>query len=76
MGSTNYGKLTNVSVVPQASPAAIAAAGATGGFPGSNYNQVYEFIILCVNNNIVRIKNTLVRNRRKWSREGPMVMVC
>lgn len=55
MGSTNYGKLTNVSIVPQASPGAIAAAGGTGGQAGSNYPQQYEFITLAVNNNIVRI---------------------
>lgn len=82
MGSTNYGKLTNVSVVPAASPAAITAAGGTGTQAGSNYPQTYEFVIVAVNNNIVRMENygftnhkTLVRNRRKWSREGPMVMV-
>ena len=55
MGSTNYGKLTNVSIVPAASPAAIAAAGGSGGQAGSNYPQNYEFVIVAVNNNIVRI---------------------
>jgi hypothetical protein len=86
MGSTNYGKLTNVSIVPQASAAAIAAAGGNGGQNGSNYPQFYEFVIVAVNNNIVRIKkcrifddlnnlkNPLVRNRRRWSRERPMAM--
>jgi hypothetical protein len=55
MGSTNYGKLTNVSIVPQASPAAIAAAGGTGTLAGSNYPQSYEFVTVAVNNNIIRI---------------------
>jgi len=55
MGSTNYGKLTNVSIVPQASNAAVAAAGGTGGLAGSDYPQLYEFVIVAVNNNIVRI---------------------
>jgi hypothetical protein len=55
MGSTNYGKLTNVSIVPQASPAAIAASSGQGGQAGSNYPQSYEFVIVAVNNNIVRI---------------------
>ena len=55
MGSTNYGKLTNVSIVPQASPAAVSAAGGSGGFPGSDYAQSFEFVIVAVNNNIVRI---------------------
>jgi len=61
MGSTNYGKLTNVSVVPEASAAAVAAAtGAPVGVPpapvaGANFAQLYEFIITAVNNNIIRI---------------------
>lgn len=54
MGSTNYGKLTNVSIVPQASPAAIAAATGTT-LAGANYPQTYEFITVAVNNNIIRI---------------------
>jgi hypothetical protein len=56
MGSTNYGKLTNVSIVPEASSAAITAAGG-GGAPasGANFAQTYEFIITCVNNNIIRV---------------------
>ena len=56
MGSTNYGKLTNVSMVPEASPASIVAAGGLGapGF-GADYAQTYEFIVTCINNNIVRV---------------------
>jgi len=56
MGSTNYGKLTNVSVVPEASAAAVL--GATGGGAqgsGADFDQTYEFIITAVNNNIIRI---------------------
>jgi hypothetical protein len=74
MGSTNYGKLTNVSIIPHASPAAISAAGGNGGQSGSNFPQSYEFVVIAVNNNIIRIP-LLVLNRRKWSREGPMIMV-
>ena len=56
MGSTNYGKLTNVSISPEASQAAITAAnGAGAAGTGSNFVNVYEFITVCVNNNIVRI---------------------
>lgn len=75
MGSTNYGKLTHVSVRPQASDLAIAANSSSpgtlttlpltniGGAPatqavngsGVNIKQKYEFILNCVNNNIVRI---------------------
>ena len=55
MGSTNYGKLTNVSIVPEASAAAVAAAGGGGG-AGSGYDnpQTFEFIVTCINNNIIR----------------------
>ena len=56
MGSTNYGKLTNVSIQPQASGQAIIAAGGLGGHDsGYNTPQQYEFITTCVNNNIIRI---------------------
>lgn len=55
MGSTNYGKLTNVSIVPEASQAAIVASAGTSGLPGSDYAQTYEFIITAVNNNIIRV---------------------
>jgi hypothetical protein len=56
MGSTNYGKLTNVSVVPNASTGAVTGASGTGAAgTGTNYPQIYEFIITAVNNNIIRI---------------------
>lgn len=56
MGSTNYGKLTNVSIAPAASPAAMIAANGTGGpNSGADYPQTFEFIVTAVNNNIVRI---------------------
>lgn len=54
MGSTNYGKLTNVSIVPEASAAAVAAAGGTGA-AGAGWAQTFEFVTTCVNNNIIRI---------------------
>ena len=64
MGSTNYGKLTNVSIVPEASADAILSA--TGGFPstgqpgfvaptGGDFPQTWEFVTTAVNNNIIRI---------------------
>lgn len=56
MGSTNYGKLTNVSIVPEASMAAISAAGGNGpAGSGADFSQTYEFIVTAVNNNIIRI---------------------
>ena len=61
MGSTNYGKLTNVSIVPEASPRAVLAA-AGNGATGSGYHesQTFEFVVTCINNNII---NTLVMKR-------------
>ena len=54
MGSTNYGKLTNVSIGPDASDAAQTAAAGTTGVSAST-GQTYEFIVTAVNNNIIRI---------------------
>jgi hypothetical protein len=56
MGSTNYGKLTNVSMVPRASPGAILAA--NGDCPegsGCDFVQRFDFVVTAVNNNIIRI---------------------
>ena len=46
MGSTNYGKLTNVSLIPGASAAALAAA---------KLDEKFNLVVSAVNNNIVRI---------------------
>lgn len=56
MGSTNYGKLANVSIIPDISEAALLAMEG-GGAPGSgaNFKQTFEFVITAVNNNVVRI---------------------
>ena len=55
MGSTNYGKLTNVSIVPQASKAAQDAANQSGTAGTSDATHTFEFIITAVNNNIIRV---------------------
>lgn len=56
LGSTNYGKLTNVSIAPHASPEAVAAANGTLPFgSGGDYKQTYEFIVIGLNSNIIRI---------------------
>jgi hypothetical protein len=47
MGSTNFGKLTNVSILPEPSDGAKAGSGSGG--------QQYDFITTVVNNNIIRI---------------------
>jgi hypothetical protein len=61
MGSTNYGKLTNVSIRPEASAAAqasVAAAlalGTTGDLRFNPFPQSYDFIVTVINNNIIRV---------------------
>lgn len=56
MGSTNYGKLTNVSVRPVASTAAVTAANGTGpAGEGADFAQLFSFVLTAVNNNIIRI---------------------
>jgi hypothetical protein len=56
MGSTNYGKLTNVSIVPEASDDAVTAAQSDGGEnSGAHFPQLFEFVCTAVNNNIIRI---------------------
>lgn len=65
MGSTNYGKLTNVSIVPFSSAAQNtswylnASVGTVSGQPNLGPLTVlstkYDFITTCVNNNIIRI---------------------
>ena len=53
LGSTNYGKLTNVSIVPESSADAYYCAG--GSYSSFNQGQTYQFIVTAVNNNIIRI---------------------
>ncbi|NBP16621.1 hypothetical protein EBU95_19895 [bacterium] len=57
MGSTNYGKLTNVSIIPEASSSAITAATGDAQSSGTGYTspQTYQFIVTCINNNIIRV---------------------
>jgi hypothetical protein len=54
MGSTNYGKLTNVSINPTASQASKDAA-VVSATSSTSLNQQYQFIVTAVNNNIIRI---------------------
>lgn len=56
MGSTNYGKLANVSINPTASDDAVVAANGTGpALSGTNFPQTFEFIDMVINNNIGRV---------------------
>ena len=54
MGSTNYGKLTNVSILPEASTGAQTGSAGTGAAgSGQDYAQSYDFVVTAVNNNII-----------------------
>jgi hypothetical protein len=64
MGSTNFGKLTNVSLQITPSTTATACANATGTVPsapgpnttdGAPCSQQFAFILVAVNHNIVRV---------------------
>jgi hypothetical protein len=64
MGSTNYGKLTNVSIIPTASTEArylaepknlISAALSQTDNTVFTRAQTFQFIVTAVNNNIIRI---------------------
>jgi hypothetical protein len=55
MGSTNYGKLTNVSILPEPSEVAKNAANNLLNEEGAYVAQKYEFLVTAVNNNIIRI---------------------
>lgn len=56
MGSTNYGKLTNVSIVPECSlNATYSARGTVGAGSGASVPQTFEFIVTAINNNIIRV---------------------
>jgi len=59
MGSTNYGKLTNVSLQFTASNDAILAFNSSGDpyeiVKGAPLPQTYEIIVVGVNHNIIRI---------------------
>ena len=54
MGSTNYGKLTNVSIRPEASASGISSS-SLGGSSNPGFAQSYDFIVTVVNNNIIRV---------------------
>ena len=56
LGSTNFGKLTNVSISPEASTFAVVGALGDGGpKSGADYKQTFEFITVGVSNTIIRI---------------------
>lgn len=66
--STNYGKLTNVSIIVNASAGAlIGAAGGGAQNPPSGYDfvQRYDFIITAQNNNIIRISGGKSNGKRE-----------
>jgi hypothetical protein len=76
-GSTNYGKLTNVSIVPYASDQCVAAAGGEIDTGGGNYKNSYSFIVVAVNNNIIRISGgALGENSNGKPKTGRCQLSC
>lgn len=56
LGSTNYGKLTNVSISPSSSNSAIIGSAGSGPVnSGQDFKQTYEFVIVGLNTNIIRV---------------------
>ena len=57
LGSTNYGKLTNVAITPAASQAAKDASKESSptGLNTLHQSQSYQFVCTAINNNIIRI---------------------
>ena len=55
-GSTNYGKLTNVSIMPTLTADCVTAAGGSGAVnSGADFAQTYRMVVTVVNNNIIRV---------------------
>ncbi|AAC24486.2 major capsid protein [Lymphocystis disease virus 1] len=58
MGSTNYGRLSNVSMKLKTSDKAVVNAGGGGGnMSGYKDAQKFEFLTMAINHNVIRIKN-------------------
>jgi len=75
MGSTNYGKLTNVSIAPEASAAAVAGANGTGG-AGADFAQTFEFLVTAVNNNIIRVSGGALGSKNRRAETGGCQSRC
>lgn len=61
LGSTNYGKLTNVSMTPYGSDASIIAQNGSGvAGSGADYPQSFEFIVMALASTIIRYAGGVV----------------
>lgn len=70
MGSTNYGKLTNVSIRTTASTLAVTAAGGTGtAGQGADFAQTFSSVLTAVDNNIIRISGGALGSKKPWGAE-------
>jgi hypothetical protein len=76
MGSTNYGKLTNVSIVPYASDQCVAAANGAIYNGGGNFKNTYSFIVVAVNNNIIRISGGALGHKYGRPKKGRCHFGC
>jgi hypothetical protein len=75
MGSTNFGKLTNVSIVPYATDECVAAASGLNSTGGGYFPNKYSFIVVAVNNNIIRISGGALGKKGK-PRKGRCQFGC
>jgi hypothetical protein len=64
LGSTNYGKLTGVTITPTASARAVQAYNATAPYAGATA-QRFHFILRALNHNIVRVNNSTIDSNRE-----------
>lgn len=69
LGSTNYGKLTNVSINPYSSADAQAAANPSTSVTNQTQvkAQTFRFVVTAINNNIVRISGGKFKECRQQS---------
>lgn len=76
-GSTNYGKLTNVSLTPVGSDGGIAGNNGTGAAgSGADFPQSFRFITTVVNNNIIRISGGALGSKSGGPKQVTAVLVA
>jgi hypothetical protein len=76
MGSTNYGKLTNVSLQFTASADAIAASNGENTQGGADVAQTYESIVTALNHNIIRISGGANFSQCAQQQAAVQAMIC
>lgn len=76
-GSTNFGKLTNVSIAPAASAGSqTAAVGGGAAGSGADWNQTFAFWVTAVNNNIIRVSGGALGQKTGRPKTGGCRQSC